>query len=73
MRDLDLVRSTIELGHALGLRVVAEGVEDLETLETLGQLGCDLAQGYFISRPMPAEDLVLSPRVAILAEAVLGG
>jgi diguanylate cyclase (GGDEF)-like protein len=71
MRDLDLVRSTIELGHALGLRVVAEGVEDLETLDILGQLGCDLAQGYFISRPMPAEDLVLDPRVATVAEAVL--
>ena len=72
IRDLDLVRSTIQLGHALGLRVVAEGVEDLETLEILGQLGCDLAQGYFISRPMPAEDLVLNPRVAMVAEAVLG-
>jgi diguanylate cyclase len=71
IRDIELVRSTIELGHALGLRVVAEGVEDLETLETLGQLGCDLAQGYFISRPMPAEDLVLNPPVAMVAEAVL--
>ncbi len=72
-RDLDLIRSTIELGHALGLRVVAEGVEDLATLEVLGQLGCDLAQGYFISRPIPAADLVLRPDVAAEAEEVLGG
>jgi diguanylate cyclase (GGDEF)-like protein len=71
-RDLDLVRSTIELGHALGLRVVAEGVEDLATLELLGQLGCDLAQGYFISRPMPADELVLKSEVTTAAEAVLG-
>jgi EAL domain-containing protein (putative c-di-GMP-specific phosphodiesterase class I) len=71
VRDLDLVRSTIELGHALGLRVVAEGVEDLATLEMLGQLGCDLAQGYFISRPMAAGDLVFNTEVARLAEAVL--
>jgi diguanylate cyclase (GGDEF)-like protein len=71
-RDLDLVRSTIELGHAIGLRVVAEGVEDLATLELLGQLGCDLAQGYFISRPKPADELVLESEVATAAEAVLG-
>ncbi len=55
VRDLDLVRSTIELGHSLGMRVVAEGVEDLATLELLGRLGCDLVQGYFVSRPVPAE------------------
>ena len=53
-RDRELVRSTIELGHALGLRVVAEGIEDEATLDLLRQLQCDLAQGYFISRPVPA-------------------
>jgi diguanylate cyclase (GGDEF)-like protein len=73
LRDLSLVRSTIELGHALGLRVVAEGVEDLATLDALGQLGCDLAQGYFIAMPMPAEDVVFSADVTKWAEAVLGG
>jgi diguanylate cyclase (GGDEF)-like protein len=56
-RDFELVRSTIDLGHALGLRVVAEGIEDRETLELLSDLGCDLAQGYFISRPKAANDL----------------
>jgi diguanylate cyclase (GGDEF)-like protein len=56
-RDLDLVRATITLGHDMGLRVVAEGIEDVETLDLLGELGCDLAQGYFISRPTPANRL----------------
>jgi diguanylate cyclase (GGDEF)-like protein len=52
-----LVRSVIELGHSLGLTVVAEGVEDALTLEMLAAAGCDLAQGYHLGRPMPAEDL----------------
>jgi len=43
--------------HALGLRVVAEGVEDRATLELLAELGCDLAQGFYISRPTPADQL----------------
>ena len=53
----DLVRSTIELAHSLGLRVVAEGVESEDILERLTALGCDLAQGYCLSRPVPAEEL----------------
>jgi EAL domain-containing protein (putative c-di-GMP-specific phosphodiesterase class I) len=53
--DQAIVRSTIELGHILGLRVVAEGVETPEVWSVLVRLGCDLAQGYFISRPMPAD------------------
>jgi EAL domain-containing protein (putative c-di-GMP-specific phosphodiesterase class I) len=56
--DLIIVRSTINLGHDLGLRVIAEGVEDEETLSRLARLGCDLAQGYHVSRPMPAEQFV---------------
>jgi diguanylate cyclase (GGDEF)-like protein len=56
-RDMDLVRSTIELGHAMGLRIVAEGIEDDATLAVLAQLGCDIAQGYCISRPMPPGEL----------------
>ena len=59
-RDVALVQSTIELAHSLGLRVVAEGVEDLATLELLGNLGCDLAQGYLISRPKQADELDFS-------------
>ncbi len=52
-----IVRATIALGHDLGFEVVAEGVEDRETLELLGALGCDLAQGYHLARPMPASDV----------------
>jgi EAL domain-containing protein (putative c-di-GMP-specific phosphodiesterase class I) len=58
-RNLALVRSTIDLAHALGLRVVAEGVEDAASLELLSQLQCDHAQGYLISRPQPAAELEL--------------
>src|SRR3984893_6438898 len=56
-QDHKLVRATIDLGHALGLRVVAEGIEDSATMGLLSRAGCDLAQGYFISKPMPAKDL----------------
>jgi diguanylate cyclase (GGDEF)-like protein len=52
--DLIIVRSTINLGHDLGLRIIAEGVEDAPTLERLASLGCDSAQGYHLSRPMSA-------------------
>jgi diguanylate cyclase (GGDEF)-like protein len=51
-QDEVIVRSTIELGHNLGLRVVAEGVEDASILERLQVLGCDLGQGYGIGRPL---------------------
>ncbi len=53
--DLIIVRSTIGLGHDLGLRVIAEGVEDEMTLKRLELLGCDLAQGYHLGRPAPSE------------------
>lgn len=53
--DAIIVASTIELGHNLGLRIVAEGVEDGETLTWLSGLGCDMAQGYHIGRPMAPE------------------
>ena len=55
--DNVIVRSTIDLAHNMGLAVVAEGVEDEATLERLHTLGCDLVQGYFLSRPL-APDLV---------------
>jgi diguanylate cyclase (GGDEF)-like protein len=55
-RDLTtIVRSTIELGHSLGLKVVAEGVEDGLGFALLRELGCDGAQGYFMSPPLPAD------------------
>jgi diguanylate cyclase (GGDEF)-like protein/PAS domain S-box-containing protein len=55
--DAVIVRSTVDLGRNLGLEVVAEGVETIEHWERLRELGCNTAQGYFLSRPMPAEDL----------------
>ena len=56
-RSAAIVRSTVELAHSLGLRLVAEGVEDTVTLETLRSFGCDLSQGFHHSRPLPAGDL----------------
>ena len=58
-RDEVIVRSTIDLGHNLGLSVVAEGVEDRATLDSLRRLGCDLAQGFGISKPIPLDRLLV--------------
>jgi EAL domain-containing protein (putative c-di-GMP-specific phosphodiesterase class I) len=55
--DAVIVRSTIDLAHNLGLRVVAEGVETKETWDMLARLRCDVAQGYYLSRPVPAADI----------------
>ena len=55
--DAMIVRSVIDLGHNLGLRVVAEGVETKQMYDALAALGCDEAQGYFISKPQPSEVL----------------
>lgn len=52
-----VVKSIVDLGHSLGLRCTAEGVEDAETLDYLTEIGCDLAQGYYIARPMASKDL----------------
>ena len=51
------IKSTVDLGHELALRTVAEGVEDQATLDYLKAIGCDFAQGYFIARPMPIEQV----------------
>jgi EAL domain-containing protein (putative c-di-GMP-specific phosphodiesterase class I) len=55
--DAAIVRATIDLGHNLGRKVVAEGVADPETCATLAELGCDLAQGFCFSPPLPAAAL----------------
>src|SRR2546430_9365430 len=60
-RSMMVVRSIVELGHNLGFEVVAEGVEDRRTLDALVELGCDRAQGFFIGRPVPAEELTVMP------------
>jgi EAL domain-containing protein (putative c-di-GMP-specific phosphodiesterase class I) len=54
--DEVIVRSTVNLGHALHLKVVAEGVEEASSWNTLRRLGCDLIQGYFIAKPMPISE-----------------
>jgi diguanylate cyclase (GGDEF)-like protein len=55
--SLAIVRSTIDLVHDLGLKVVAEGVETREAWNQLAALGCDIAQGYFLAKPMPSGEL----------------
>jgi EAL domain-containing protein (putative c-di-GMP-specific phosphodiesterase class I) len=56
-RSAAIVRSTVQLAHSLGLRLVAEGVEDAATLAALQHYGCDLTQGFHHSRPLPADQL----------------
>jgi predicted signal transduction protein with EAL and GGDEF domain len=56
--DTAIVRSTISLGHDLGLSVVAEGMEDGATWDLLADLGCDVGQGYFVARPMAPQQFV---------------
>jgi EAL domain-containing protein (putative c-di-GMP-specific phosphodiesterase class I) len=53
-----IVRTTIDLAHSLNLEVVAEGVEDEATLRRIATLGCEQAQGYFLSKPVPADQLL---------------
>ncbi len=53
--NANIVELIVDLAHRFGLQVVAEGVEDVQTLSALKKLHCDIAQGYFIARPMPAE------------------
>lgn len=58
IQDAIIVRSTVALAHSLGLRVIAEGVENAETLALLTGMGCEQAQGYHLSRPLPLDTLV---------------
>jgi EAL domain-containing protein (putative c-di-GMP-specific phosphodiesterase class I) len=57
-RDRIIVQKTIEMGHELGMHVIAEGVETLDQLNFLRLHGCDSAQGYFFSRPLPPGEFV---------------
>lgn len=56
--DRDLVTAAIAMAHSLDLRVIAEGVETQEQLSLLADLGCDIAQGYYFSKPMPANEMI---------------
>ena len=70
-RDDIIVRSTINLGHALNLKVVAEGVEVASSAQLLAHLGCDLIQGYFVSKPLPTRQFTawMTARMTSLAPA----
>src|SRR6266540_957766 len=67
--DQAIVEAAVTLGHSLGLRVVAEGVDDAETHRRLAAMGCDLLQGFHIGRPMPPDELL---ECALGAERALG-
>jgi diguanylate cyclase (GGDEF)-like protein len=56
--DHTIVRSTLELAHGMGLTAIAEGVESEAILNKLSMMGCDIAQGYYISRPMSSDDFI---------------
>ena len=60
-RAVAVIHSTIDLAHSLGLRIVAEGIETLDALALVDDLGCDAAQGYLMGRPVPAEEFDLGP------------
>jgi EAL domain-containing protein (putative c-di-GMP-specific phosphodiesterase class I) len=60
-RAVAIIRSTVDLAHSLGLRIVAEGIETLETLALVDDLGCDAAQGYLMGPPVPPEEFDLGP------------
>ena len=55
--DFTIVKSMVELSHGLGKRVLAEGVETEEQLRLLRNIGCDAVQGYYVSKPVPENDL----------------
>jgi diguanylate cyclase (GGDEF)-like protein len=57
LRDPAIVAAILSIGAGMGIKVVAEGVEDVHQLELLGTMGCDQAQGYYFARPMPATDV----------------
>lgn len=60
-----VVESIITLGHTLGMRVVAEGIEDNETAQRLADAGCDIGQGFLWSRPVPAAQALSPLRIAL--------
>ena len=66
--DVTIILSTIELAHNMGLKVVAEGVETQEAWNLLQRLGCDLAQGFLVSRPLSAADMVAFLRQPLHAQ-----
>jgi diguanylate cyclase (GGDEF)-like protein len=58
-KDESIVKAAVDLAHALGLRTVAEGVEDEKTMDLLMNMNCDFAQGFYMAKPMPCDDLII--------------
>lgn len=56
-QDSTIIRAIISMGHSLGLKVCAEGVEQEQQLALLASMGCDFAQGYLLTKPLPPQDL----------------
>ncbi|MEV4279306.1 EAL domain-containing protein [Actinoplanes xinjiangensis] len=71
-RQQELVSAIMQLGHTLGLRVVAEGVEEADQLTLLTAMGCKFAQGYHLGRPQPPDELRAGLAVPALARTVTG-
>ena len=65
-KDKAIARSIIQLGHNLGMQVIAEGVETAEQVETLQQLGCDVVQGFYFGRPGPAGEVGRMPHEMVV-------
>ena len=57
--DQHIVKTVTEMAHGFNLKVVAEGIENKETYDALKAMGCDVAQGYYLAKPMPQEDFIL--------------
>lgn len=58
-KDESIVKAAVDLGHTLGLKIVAEGIEDQKTFNLLAAMGCDYAQGFYMATPMPCEEVLL--------------
>lgn len=58
VNDTVIVKSIIELAHNLGITVTAEGVEDIQTMQQLKEFGCEMAQGFYIAKPMPQHEML---------------
>jgi EAL domain-containing protein (putative c-di-GMP-specific phosphodiesterase class I) len=68
-KDKAIARSIIQLGHNLGMQVIAEGVETANQVETLQQLGCDVVQGFYFGRPVPAGEVGRMPHAMAVGQS----